>query len=123
MRAKLIGPRFSAASIRQCIAVCHAFCSCSALGSLVMYWPASRNVLAILPFGSFTGSSKVASHDIRNSTQQSRDSSVDLAIGSGSKSFGRAKAGAPFWQKRNPPFGGLVSEDRDLTNQTGQAET
>ena len=87
MRAKLIGPRFWAASIRQCIAVCHAFCSCSALGSLVMYWPASRNVLAILPFGSFTGLSKVASHDIRNSTQQSRYSSVDLAIGSGRNSL------------------------------------
>jgi len=56
-------------------------------GSLVMYWPASRNVLAILPFGSFTGSSKVSSHDIRNSTQQSRYSSVDLAIGSGRNSL------------------------------------
>jgi hypothetical protein len=44
IRANIGGPSCSATSNSASIAVCHSAVSCSVLGSLVMYYMASRSV-------------------------------------------------------------------------------
>ena len=55
--AIIAGPPCSATSISTCIAACHSGASCSALGRLATYSPASRSVVRLRPSGSAIGSS------------------------------------------------------------------
>src|SRR6266404_5343895 len=58
MRANIVGPPSVATRIKASIAACHSAASCSALGSRVMYLPASCSVASWRPRGSGMGSSK-----------------------------------------------------------------
>jgi hypothetical protein len=63
MRTNIVGPPCSATSKSPSIAACHGSTSCSALGSLVMYCPASCSLASWRPRGRGIGSSKRRDQD------------------------------------------------------------